>query len=154
MDVGARPDRRGPSDGLLGGHVGQRSHDGPDFGLARALVKLGQAEVGNLGLAIGRQEDVCGFQVPVHDPSAVHVIDGPCQCFHQDGRRPRRLGQSSQRTRERPPLDIFECQVRLTVAFADLVDLHEVGMLAFRDRRRFAFEAGALLGIGLSSRVE
>ena len=55
-------------------------------------VDLGQAEVGDLGLAVGRDEHVRRFQVAVHDPSAVRVIDRPGQCFHQGSRRARWLG--------------------------------------------------------------
>ena len=155
MNVGAGPDLGGPADGLLRCHVGQRSHDGANFGLGRACVDLGQAEVGDLGLAVGRDEHIRRFQVAVYDPSAVCMIDRPGQCFGQGSRRCAVVGALPRsELRERYPLDIFECQVRLTVAFADFVNLHEIGMLALGDGRRFAFEAGAVVGVGMSSRME
>jgi hypothetical protein len=46
---------------------------------------LGQAEVGDLGRAVGRQEDVAGLDVAVDDPQPVRLGHGASQRLGQPG---------------------------------------------------------------------
>ena len=77
VDVGGRRDRAAAPDGLLGGHVGGRAQDRAGDGQARVgLDPLGQAEVGDVGLALGVEQDVGRLQVAVQDAALVGVVDG------------------------------------------------------------------------------
>ena len=84
-DVGAVVDRSPRH--LLGGHVTGRPHHAAqgaavggegrrlgDVGRALALLgELGEAEVEDLGEAVGRDHDVPGLEVAVHDPRRVRL---------------------------------------------------------------------------------
>ena len=59
------------------------------IGLSQAgldVHPLGQSEIGDLGSSVGRQEDVGRFEVAMHDPEPVHLMDGTGECFDQLGR--------------------------------------------------------------------
>ena len=67
VDVGGRG-QHALALGLLGRHVAGRADDGPRLGHRRvALDALGQAEVGDVRLAVGVQEDVARLEVAVQD---------------------------------------------------------------------------------------
>ncbi len=63
---------------LLGREVRRRTHHGSDLGevvLARRVHGPGDAEVGNLHLAVGADEDVRGLDVAVHHATRVRVAE-------------------------------------------------------------------------------
>ena len=149
IDVGRRADPPGLAPGLLGGHVTGRPHQGSAPGPARLVVEpLGQAEVGDLGDAVGGQEDVRGLQVAVDDPPAVGGVDRVGQGLHQPGRRSDRHRRAGILLGQGAPLDQFQDQVGAAVMLADLEDLDDVGVLEARHGLRLGAEAGPDLGPG------
>ena len=93
VDVGERADLLGLALGLLGGHVAGRAQDRLGRRQARFDVQaLGQAEVGDLGRAVGGDQDVGRLQVAVDDPQPVRLDDGAGQGLDQRRRPPRRPG--------------------------------------------------------------
>jgi hypothetical protein len=72
---------------LLRRHVRRRADDGPRLRLARASTDaLGQAEVGDVRLAVFVEQDVGRLQVAVQDAALVRVVHRP-----RRRRQPRRL---------------------------------------------------------------
>ncbi len=72
IHVRGRPDRVHLAPGLLGGHVAGRPQRYPADSQSRpALPHPRQAEVGDLGRAVGGQEDVGWLEVAVDDPGLV-----------------------------------------------------------------------------------
>ena len=93
VDVGERADLLGLALGLLGGHVAGRAQDRLGRRQARFDVQdLGQAEVGDLGRAVGGEQDVARLQVAVDDPQPVRLGDAAGQRLDQRRRPPRRPG--------------------------------------------------------------
>ncbi len=71
---------------LLGGHVAWRTHDCAGVGLSRVGVQaLGQAKVGDLGLAFGRQKHVGRLQVAMDDVAPVGFAHGQGEVAHHFG---------------------------------------------------------------------
>ena len=117
--------------GLLGGHVAGRAHDLAGLGLAAVrLEPLGQAEVGDLGRAVGVEQDVGRLQVAMDDPRVMSDLNGPSQRDHQLGRSPARLRIARQPIIQRASFQQFQRHEWQRVDLADLVDLHDVGMLS------------------------
>ena len=75
------------------------------------------------------QKDIGRFQVAVDDPLAVRRLDRMGQRLDQAGRLARRPGLAVQPVRQAAALDPLERQERPAVVAADLVDLHDVGVL-------------------------
>ena len=64
--------------GLLGREVGGGAHDRADLGevvLAGGVHRPGDAEVGDLHLAVGTDQDVGGLDVAVHDAAGVGAAE-------------------------------------------------------------------------------
>ena len=86
---------------LLGGHIGRRTGDGPTLGQLATPRYFGQAEICEQRPVGLRQQDVAGFDVPMHDPLFVgilqragHLIDQPAHLFWSHG-FPQQLAQSA-----------------------------------------------------------
>jgi hypothetical protein len=66
--------------GLFGGHITGGPHDGPIHGEGVGITifgdDFGETEVGNMGLALGIDEDVTGFEVAVENAALVGVGKG------------------------------------------------------------------------------
>ena len=88
VDVALGPDRRAA--GLLGRHVGHRAHHAPGHREAALAREPGHAEVGEVGAAVGADQDVAGLDVPVDHSPLVGVRQGA-------RRRPRRSSRSRRR---------------------------------------------------------
>ncbi len=78
------------------------------------------------------------------------VVDGAGEGLHECRREPRRLRCSGQCPCQGATFDVLQSQVGLAVVLADLVNLHQVGMLAPCDGRGFPLEPGT--GAGSSCR--
>ena len=93
--------------------------------------RLGQAEVGDLGRAVGREQNVGRLQIAMDDSLAVRLGDGPRQRFDQRGRPFGRPGRAVQLLRQASPLEVFELEVGPAVVVAEAIDLDDVGMRSF-----------------------
>ncbi len=81
------PTDLGVSPGLLGRHVARRAHDLPGVRLALVhLQPLGQAEVGDLGDAVGGEEDIGRLEVAMDDAGPVGRVHRHDQRDHPLGR--------------------------------------------------------------------
>ena len=88
MSVRATADRTRVPDHLLGGHVAGSPDPSTAQGQGRLAVEVPrQPEIGHLGRAVGREQDVGRLQVPVHDPALVRHLHG----FGQRGQERRPL---------------------------------------------------------------
>jgi hypothetical protein len=106
-----------------------------------------QPEVHELGAA-ARQHDVRGLEVPVHDARAVRAVERVGDLRPQAKRLGRGHAPAREALLERLALDQLEHE-EVDVAFAaDVVERADVRVVEARDRPRFAFEAGAHLGLG------
>ena len=106
---------------------------------------LGQAEVGDLGHAVGGEEDVGRLEVAVDDPGLMGGVDGPGQGRHQLGGRPARLGRARQSIVEVAAFEQLQRDERQAVHFADVVDLHDVRVPEPGDRLGLDPEAGQVI---------
>ena len=101
VDVGGGGQRPFRAGGLLGGHVAGRADDGARAasGSLSPLDALGQAEVGDVRLALGVEQDVGRLEVAVQDAALVGVVDRPGH-RRQQPRPPARVpGQTRQMLR-------------------------------------------------------
>ena len=62
---------------LLRGHVRRRTHDGTALRLPRFIELFGQPEIGDLGAAVGGEQDVGRLQVAVDDLGPVSGLHRP-----------------------------------------------------------------------------
>lgn len=126
------------TEGLLGGHVLQRSYDrsfrGVDLGRVVRLYRRGRsefckAEIENFHVAAPGDHDVGRLDVAVGDARAVRFsqsvgdVDSDADDLFVPGRRARDAAG------ERLPLEILHGDVRSAVRLTSLVDLNDVGML-------------------------
>ncbi len=114
-----------------------------------AFHQLGQAEVRDLGRALLGQDDVGRLDVAVDDPALVGVVEGPGQLLDEPRGLARRLGIARELLLEAAARGVFQHQVALPLELADLVDLHEVGVLEPGRGLGLVAEAGGDLGIGV-----
>ena len=77
VDIRTGRDRRGLARGLLGRHVGRSAQHAAGEGHALLpLDSLGQAEVGDVRVALVIQEDIGRLQVAMEDAALVGMVDG------------------------------------------------------------------------------
>ena len=103
------------------------------------VEELGQAEVADLGDAVGGQEDVAGLEVAVDDPGLVGGVDGAGEGLDQRGGLARGHGLLGQPLGEAAAFGEFEREIRPIVVLADGVDGDDVRMT----------EPGDGVGLGL-----
>ncbi len=145
--VAQRADRADLPPGLLGRHVRRAAHDRPGARLVRvALHLLGQAEVGDLGLAVERQENVRRLQVPVDDAPRVRLRHRATELHHHRRRRSRRLRLAADGLGEAAPGDELQREVRQAVVIAVLVDLDNSRMLDLGDGAGFDVKPRDMVG--------
>ena len=116
--------------------------------------RLGQAEVGDLGRAVGREQDVGRLEIAMDDPPAVRLGDGPRQGLDQPGRPFGRPGGAVELLRQAAPLQVFELEIGPVVVVAEAVDLDDVGMAQLRDRLGLGEEANGRLVTGVFTRQD
>ena len=128
---------------LLRRHVAGSAHQRAAARLLRvALDPFGKAEVGDLGRALVRQQHVGGLQVAVDDAPLMRKPHCPCQRFEDLGRALRLQRLPRDGVCQGPPFDELERKKRQPVAFANLEDLDDVGVLKTGDG--FALDAEPL----------
>ena len=93
------------------------------------LDPLGQAEVGDLRLALPVEQDVGRLEVAVDDAALVGVVDGLGHLGHQPGRLARRQRAVGGLLGQAAALDEAHAEVVLALVLADLVDRHDVGVV-------------------------
>ena len=113
-----------------------------------AAVDLGEAEVGDLGLAVERQEDVRRLEVAVDDPVIVGDAHGPGEGLDELRGLADRERAAAQLPLEAAAVDVLHDEVGEPVPLADLVDLHEVGVREAGHRLHLGAEPGQLLRVG------
>ena len=156
-DVAAGIDR--PARGLFRRHIGNRAknHARPclsDRDRARCRLpgigveEFGEAEIGELGVAVLRDQNVLGFDVPVHDASVV-----------RGGKAVRDAGEQLDELGPRPPfgggpilersvIDEFGDQIRTAVQLADVVHGENVRVVQRGRCLGFALEPPASRRVG------
>jgi len=110
--------------------------------------QLRQAEVGQFGVAILRDENVLGFDVPVDETRRVRRGQA---IAHADQKvdhlaPPAPLGPRP--CLQRATIDKLRDDVLPTIERADVVDREDVRMIERRERARFTLEAGQMIGVG------
>jgi len=78
----------------------------------------------------------------MNDALFVSVVNGLGERRQGRSGNPRRLRLPVQKLRERPAIDELKREIGLSFVGADLVDLHDVGVLESRGRLRLRLEAG------------
>src|SRR5262249_10813735 len=109
------------------------------------------AEVGDLGYAVGSEQDVGGLEITVDNPGPVGRIHGHDQGYHPFGCLPGRLGRSAQPIGEAPAFEQLEGDIRRAVVLSDVEDLEDIRMAQGRDGFRFDLETGELDIVGRSA---
>ncbi len=139
------------SPGLFGRHVrrGADEHARPGL-LTVAVQSIGDAEVGDVRLAFGVDQDVRRFEVAVQDSSGMCVMDR-----FRDGREerggPSRIGEViPQSAVEAPAGDQLHGEKVVAPALADLINRHDVGVVHPCDHLGLVVEAGQLRFRGVS----
>jgi hypothetical protein len=114
-----------------------------------------QAEVGDLGLALARQQDVFGFDVAVDDAEFAGPLQRGGDLAH-DAQGDRQFGRplAGEEVAEVTPLDVFHRHVVDAVVFADGVDLDDVGVVDAGGRLGLAAEPLQGAGVGGQLRLE
>ena len=127
VDVGGRGQALELPGGLLGGHVLGRAGPRPGLRhLAPGVDPLGQAEVGDMGLAVAIDQDVVGLQVAMQDAALMGMVHGAGDRRHQPGRGAEVLPEAGQLILEAAAVDQLHAEEVLALVLADLVDRHDV----------------------------
>ena len=125
VQVGAAVDR--VALGLLGREVLDRADDRAGLGHLRGLARAGDAEVGDLGLALAVDDHVLRLDVAVHDPAPVRVAERAQDLL---GERDRDLGRQrpalGHELLQRPPVDQLHRDVRRAVPLRAVEDRDDV----------------------------
>jgi hypothetical protein len=150
VDVGARVDRLAAD--LLRRDVVERADEHPDLGQrgvrggALREPEVGQVDV--LDAALGRDQDVAGLDVAVHEPATVRGVERGGD-LTGDLDRTRRLEPLARDQRaEVGPRHEAHRDVQQAVGLAGLVDRDDVRVVDQRGEPRLAREALAERGIG------
>ena len=107
---------------------------------------LGEAEVGDLGAAVGREQDVGRFQVAMDDPQPVHLVDRPGERLDQPGRVPWRPRLAAQAAGQAAAGDVFHLEIRPALVLAEGEDLDDVRVVQPRDGLGLGEEPDGRLG--------
>jgi hypothetical protein len=135
--------------GLLGRHVAGRANDTAGTGGAILVELLGQAKVGDFERAVTTEQDISRLEVAVDDPRFVRGVHGTGQRLHQTGSLHRLERMFAELGIERATRAELQGHVRPAVVFADLKNLHDVGMLQAGDSQGFDAKAVDLGGTGV-----
>jgi hypothetical protein len=155
VDVASAVDQIGAPLGLLGAHVGGRTHDLTCLGHALLFGVPCQAEVRQHGLAARFHEHVGGLEVAVEDGVAVRVVEGVgeaacdlrCHLRREDS-------PLTNAVLERGPLDQVHGEELTLLDLPHLQDPHDVGVLEAGRRAGLDLEASPLVRAGARTRLE
>ena len=117
-----------------------------------ALVRfqaLGQAEVRDLGDAVGAEEDVGRFEVAVEDAGLMGRLHRQDERDHPLGRLLGWQHLPHQATDQATSFQQLECHVRGAVVLADVVDLEDIGVPQHGHGFGLDLEAGDLDFVGM-----
>jgi hypothetical protein len=155
-----------PTDHLFGGHVGGCADARANAGQGRRRLVpvcaprrsrgdlLGQAEVHDLHMPLGRQHHVGGLQIAVDDRPPMRFLEGLGQLVRDLDRLADRQQALARAGLQRLALHVLHRDERPPVGLADLVHLANVRMVQGRSRSRFAAETLACVGVLLVGGVE
>ena len=130
VDVGGRSKQVLFPPGLLGSHVARRAEDLAGAGMAGVVIEaFGEAEVGDLGSAVGGEHDVGRLEVAMNDAAFMGGVHGACERFDQLGGVPGRKGSVGELLGQAAARDEFHREKRPAVDLADFEDLHDIGVL-------------------------
>ena len=136
-----RPGVQLPARGLLGRHEGQLALDDALTGALTAAQRLGDAEVGELHLAVLADEDVVRTDVPVNDPQrlavsslGVGIVQGPAHLGahvqrHLRRQRELRLAHPGDDLIEVPAINQLQHQVVPSLGMAEVQHLDDVAVV-------------------------
>ena len=118
--------------------------------VALSLEGPRQPEIGDLGRALGREQDVGRLQVAVHDPGLVRHLHGLGQRDQERGRLAGRLRRARQGLRQAAPFEELHREIRAPLVVAHIIDRDDVRVVQARHRLRFALEPRPLgrAGVG------
>ena len=108
---------------------------------------LGQAEVRNVRLIVGIQQNVRRLHIPVHDAVAMGIVQGSRDEHDITGRLTGGQGALDQALRKTRSFHEIHAVERLAANLADFVDGHNVGMAKLSIGFRFQPKARQIIGI-------
>ncbi len=134
---------------LLRCHVFRRAHDGPGLRqLGAALDTLGQAEVGDVRLALLVQQNVARLQVAMKQLPLVRVMHRPRHRGQKLCRFPWIVLEAIESVVQAAALHQLHAEEMLAVMLADFIDGHNVGMIEVARGLGFLVEAAHVLRAG------
>ena len=98
--------------------------------------RLARPKSAILGIPSPVEQDVGGLEVAMHDAGLVGRVDRPRQRDHQFGRLASRMGRAGQPVGEAAPFQQLQRDKGQAGDLADVVDLHDIGVMQPRDRLR------------------
>jgi hypothetical protein len=128
--------------------VGESGEVGRGGGPRRRVHRLGEAEIEDLDLALGRELDVPGLEVPVDDSLLVSGLERLGDLAGDGEDLFEREGAALQPLGEILSLDELHDEGADTARLLEAVDRGDVGVLQLGEELRFALEARETLGVG------
>jgi hypothetical protein len=151
IDVNRRADGADLSERLLRSHVTGGAQPGPAERELCSALDTGQSEVADSGCAVGFQEDVGRLQVAMNDSALVGRLDRPSEGGQQSGRLACRLGRAGQLLGQGAAFNELHGEVWSSVRVADVMELHDVGVLQSGHGLGLALKPRPLLWAGESA---
>jgi hypothetical protein len=142
IDVGPRTHLSISASSLFWRHIPRASeYSSGDCQASLKFHTLGQAEVRNPRLISPINQDILRFEIAMNDASLVSIVDSTGNLLNVHRRILSRERRVANNLLQISPLHIVHGEVMLTLAFPDLVDGHDVGMLELSRRFRLSTKA-------------
>ena len=149
VDIRKGGDRRGLARRLLGRHVRRSAqHAAGDGHALFPLDPLGQAEVGDVRVALVIQEDIRRFQIAVKDAALVGVVDGIGDLRNDPRGLARVVHEFSEGFLHPPTVDQLHAEIALILEGANLVDRDNAGVVECGDGFGFVLKTADLILAG------
>jgi len=127
---------------LLGRHIGGGADDGVGVSEgAVALEKFGDAEIGEVRLALDIEKDVARLEISMEHAALVSEMDGTGNDGQQAGGARGGHRFATERSAERGAVDKGHAEIMLAGLFADFVNANDVGMIETGSGFGLGFEA-------------